>query len=287
MGLRVDARRPPGAARALPASPVWVARPAAAILSRGEPVNVSGAFGPATRGGAIARWHVQIARDEGFTDRVMDQMAAGNAPHFEARQLAPGRYFVRVAAQDADRFESPYGEVAAVTVGAPHVVPGGNGRRARVEIPEGFFCGLDGGPLVASTGALWLLAARPHTVRCATAADGHDAIEIPIRTAETGPILHDVRIQPDDFDALGGVRTVVVRLTDAAGLPLAYADVRATVNEGASIDAFREADERGVYTATLRWRRGLAGLRMHFSVNDALEFDERRGVTHENVSSEE
>lgn len=288
-GVRVDLRRPPSAPRALPTPPAWDGRPPAAVLSHGEAVNVSATLSPIGRpaDAARARYHVQVARDEGFGDRVFDQTMPATSNRVEARQLPPGRYFARVSRIDADRFESAFGPVVTINVGAPRLVPGGNGRRARVEVPTGFYCGLDGGPLTSNQTALWLLAARPHTVRCATTQDGRDATEMPIRTEDTGPLLHSVRIQPDDFDSLGGTRTIVVRLTDAGGLPLAYAEVRATVNEGAQIEPFREAEERGVYTATLRWRRGLAGLRMHFTVNGGLDFEEHRGVTHDTASSDE
>ncbi len=283
-GVRVDPGHPPPAARPLPPAPVWLTPPPPSVLSRGEPSDISGVYAP---GGAraAARWHVQVARDEAFTDRVLDTVVAGRTNRFDARQLAPGQYFTRVAAIDPERFESPFGAVSRTIIAAPRVVPGGNGRRARVEIPPGFFCGLDGGPLSASSGALWLLAARPHRVRCSDHADGRNAVELPISAVESGPISHTIRIEPDDFDPQGGVRTVVLRLADAGGMPLAYANVRATANEGASIESFREAAERGVYTATLHWRRGLNRLHLRFVVNDGLEFEEHRGAQDDGSSA--
>jgi hypothetical protein len=98
-------------------------------------------------------------------------------------------------------------------------------------------------------------------------------------------VEHSIRITPDDFDQLGGTRTIVLRLADGGGMPLAYATVHATVNEGAQIESFREADERGVYTATLHWRPGLNSLRIRFTINDAIEFEEHRGAVAETAAS--
>lgn len=279
-GLRVESGHPPGPPRPLPPAPTWSSPPQASVLSMGEPVDLSGVFAPGVGRGAgtPSRWHVQVARDEAFTDRLLDAIVPAQSTRFDVHQLASGQYFSRVAAIDADRFEGQFSAAARTVVAAPRVVPGGSGRRASVEIPPGFFCGLDGGPLLPSTGALWLLAARPHTVRCAATVDGRNAIEVPITAAQSGLVQHAIRIEPDDFDSLGGVRTVVLRLSDAGGMPLAYANVRATASDGAAIGTFREAAERGVYSATLQWRRGLNTLRLHFVVNDGPEFDERRGV---------
>ncbi|MEI8256962.1 MAG: hypothetical protein WCJ30_14915, partial [Deltaproteobacteria bacterium] len=279
-GLRVDAGHAPGAPRPLPPAPTWSSPPAPSVLTRGGPSDVSGVYAPGVARGAGAplRWHTQLARDEAFTDRVLDAVVPAGTTRLDVQHLGPGHYFARVAAIDADRFEGPFSETARTIIAAPRVVPGGDGRRARVEIPSGVFCGLDGGPLSPSTGTLWLLAARPHSVRCSAHADGRDSVEVAIAAGQSGPIQHSIRIEPDDFDSQGGVRTVVLRLADAAGMPLAYANVTATANDGATIETFREAVERGVYTATLHWRSGLNSLHLRFVVNDGPEFEEHRGV---------
>lgn len=272
-GVRVEMGRPPQPPRALVAPPSWVSPPPEALLFTGVPHQVRGVFTGSNGTTPATQWHLQLARDEDFRDLLVDRIVPGNVTTFEAANLGPGTYFARVSGIDQDRIEGTPGPVARVVITAPRVIPGGNGRRATVEIPQGFYCGLDGGALVPAGRPLQLAAGRNHTLRCATRPDGTDAVDIPIRGSEAGPLVRNIRVEPAGFDASGGMRVVVLQLSDGAGMPVSYANITATVSPGASIEPFRETDRRGTYTATVHWRRGVTGVRLRINVNDAEQFD--------------
>jgi hypothetical protein len=142
-----------------------------------------------------------------------------------------------------------------------------------VEIPRGFYCGLDGAVLMPAGAALQLAPARNHVLRCSTRADGAGAVDVPISAAQAGPLVRQIRVDPAGFDSAGGMRLVVLQLADGAGLPIPYANITTTVSAGAAVEPFRETDRRGTYTATVRWQRGIPGVRLRIRVNDADEFD--------------
>ncbi len=261
--------------RQLPPQPVWVTPPPERMLSSGEALDVSATYG--LRGSTVAaEWRVELARDESFHDVVTVERVAGDATTWRARALPPGRYAMRVTALDNDRFESLPSNVARVHIAAPRLVegvtPGGAAtpRLAALHVPEGFFCGIDGARAVATDVPLRLSPGRRHQVRCASTPDGADVREIALSAEQSGPLLREVRVRSTAIDQ--GV--LAVRLFDAEGHAVPYADVTVTNDRGVQIDRIREARERGVYNAAMRWPRGVTRARFRFTVNGAETFEE-------------
>jgi hypothetical protein len=273
-GILEEFGRPRPPYRQLPAQPVWTSAPPERVVSSGEPVDVAGAF--ALRGvGVAARWKVEVARDTTFRDLVSSENLAGTASRWQGRSLMPGNYFVRVTAVDTDHFEGLASSVARVVVAAPRVVTGSLpqgaevGRLARVEVPDGFYCGLDGARMTATNGALRLVPGRAHHLRCATTPDGSDVREIAVDASRSGPLVHDVRIRSVGL----GEGVLAVRLTDAEGREVPYADVSVSADRGVTTEVLREAHERGAYTASVRWPRGVTRARFRFVINGAETFE--------------
>jgi len=267
--------RPRQPYRQLPPQPAWVTAPPERVLSSGEPVDVSATFG--LRGSTVAAgWRVELARDEDFHDLVASERLAGEATSWRARDLAPGRYLMRVTALDNDRFEGLPSTVAPVLVAAPHVVPAvlaGGPQPPRVtllEVPDGFFCGIDGARPVATNTPIPLSPGRRHAVRCASRPDGDDVREITLTAQQSGPLVHEVRMRNISLDQ--GV--LAVRLFDAEGRAVPYAEVAVTNDRGVVVDVLREARERGVYNAPARWPRGVRRAHFRFTVNGVDTFEE-------------
>lgn len=274
-GILEEFGRPRPPFRQLPAQPAWTTPPPTRVVSSGEPVDVTGAF--ALRGvGVAAHWNVEVARDAAFREVVSAERLAATRSRWEGHALTPGSYFVRVTAVDTDQFEGLASPVARVIVAAPRLVTGAlprgseAGRLARVEVPEGFYCGLDGGRMAATASALRLVPGRAHHLRCATSPDGTDVREITVDAARAGPLVRDVRVRSVGL----GEGVLAVRLTDAEGHEVPYADVGVTADRGVTTEVLREAHERGAYTASVRWPRGVTRARFRFVINGAEVFEQ-------------
>jgi hypothetical protein len=274
-GILEEFGRPRPPFRQLPAQPAWTSAPPARVVSSGEPVDVTGAF--VLRGTSVAaHYNVEVARDATFHELVSTERLAGTQSRWSGRALAPGSYFIRVTAVDTDQFESLPSPVARVIVAAPRVVTGALpqgaevGRLARVEVPDGFYCGLDGGRMAATNGALRLVPGRAHHLRCATTPDGSDVRDITVDATRAGPLVHDVRVRSVGL----GEGVLAVRLTDAEGHEVPYAEVSVTADRGVTAEVLREAHERGAYTASVRWPRGVTRARFRFVINGAEVFEQ-------------
>jgi hypothetical protein len=262
--------------RQLLPQPVWVSAPPERVVSSGEPVDVTASFGLRGGNASAAHWSVQLARDPTFRDLVTSERLPGSVTRWTAHALPPGTYYARVTAIDTDRFESVPSAVARVVVAAPRVVSGHppregeRGRLAHVEVPEGFYCGIDGGRMVTTAGVIRLVPGRSHHLRCATSPEGSDVREITIDTARSGPLLHDVRLR----SVAWGEGVLAVRLNDAEGNEVPYADVHVEGDRGVLVEPLREARERGVYTALVHWPPGVTRARFRFRVNDGAPFEQ-------------
>jgi hypothetical protein len=281
-GVQEEVGHGPGVLRLLPRAPVWRAAPPARVLTFGEPIDVQAMWGAnprAAQANPASEWKVQVARDDSFRDVIASDVVPVSTTSYTGRRLAPGTYHMRVVAIDINRFESAASPVARVEVAAPTVIPAADapdGRRAAVRIPEGFFCGLDGGALASHDTRLVLLPGRAHRLRCALNPRGRDAREHLIPAGLSGPLSREVRVDPPAADTADGPATGVLslRLRDATGEPVSLARVEASASEGVTVDPVRETDQRGVYTATVRWPRGVRSTRVRFTINEALQFDQ-------------
>lgn len=261
--------------RVLTPAPRWTGAPADRVISSGAPMDVSMSFAPS---GATpsAHWTVELARDTTFRDLVSVERLDGTATQWTARALLPGTYYTRIIGTDADRFQTGESNVARFSVVSPQVIPGHaaegaeSGRLARVEVPEGFYCGLDGGRMATTGSSIRLVPGRSHQVRCSSSPEGTDVRELTIDADRAGPLFHDVQMRGVTW----GEGVLSVRLTDAEGNEVPYADVRVTADQGVTAEALREADARGSYTAAVHWPRGVTRARFRFSVNGSTPFEQ-------------
>lgn len=280
-GVQEEVGHRPGVLQQLPRAPVWRASPPTRVLSFGEALDVSGQWAPNPRAHASPanEWKVQVARDETFRDLVENVRIPVNTTRWTGRSYAPGTYHVRVVAVDINRFESPSSAVARIEIAAPTVLPATEGpdeRRAMVRIPRGFYCGLDGAPLSSADTQLALAPGRPHTLRCASDASGRNARERMIPAGLSGPLRRDIEIGAPSGDSDDGpaVGSLSLRLRDATGEPVSLARIEAEATDGVLVDAVRETEQRGVYTATLRWPARVRACRVRFTINEALRFEQ-------------
>jgi len=281
-GVQEESGHGPGVLRLLPRAPVWRSAPPPRVLTFGEPIDVQAMWSAnprAAQANPASEWKVQVARDETFRDVIATDVVPVSTTTYTGRRLAPGTYHLRVVAIDINRFESAASPVARVEVAAPTVIPAADapeGRRAAVRVPDGFYCGLDGGALTGHDTQLVLHPGRAHQLRCALNPRGRDAREHTIPAGLSGPLSREVRVDPPSSDTVDGPATGVLslRLRDAAGEPVSLARVEAMGSDGVTVDPVRETDQRGVYTATVRWPRGVRSCRVRFTINEALQFDQ-------------
>ncbi len=280
-GVQEEVGHSPGVLQQLPRAPVWRASPPTRLLSFGEALVVSGQWAPNPRPHAApaSEWKVQVARDETFRDLVESVRIPVTVTRWTGRSLSPGTYHVRVVAVDVNRFESTSSTVARVEIAAPTVLPATEGpdeRRAMVRIPRGFYCGLDGAPLSSSDAQLPLTPGRPHTLRCAADSSGRNARERLIPAGLSGPLRREVEVgvPSSDSDEGPATGTLSLRLRDATGEPVSLARIEAEASDGVTVDAVRETEQRGVYTATLRWPARVRACRVSFTINEALRFEQ-------------
>lgn len=261
----------------VPSAPTWRENFPAQLMATTPTVDLAARFAPAAnQTWPTARWRVQLSRDADFNDLVIDRAQAGGDTRFEASALPAGSYFARVMAVNAERIESMPSAVQRIRIVAPRFNAGSVGHRASVAIPQGFWCALDGAMPLPGGSTFTLVPAVDHAMRCAPNAQLRGAITIPISAAQSGPLVHDVLIEGGDWHAGGGLRTLAVRLRDATGHPLPYARIEVRANPGVSVDPLRESDERGVYTAMLRWERNTE-VDLQLTVNGAISFTHHFG----------
>ncbi|MBI5512245.1 MAG: hypothetical protein HY909_00665 [Deltaproteobacteria bacterium] len=275
----LPAGAPPGLVHPLAAPPAWRTTPAETLVSVGDPVSVAVAWAPAPRTARISQWHVQVARDEAFTDLVMDALQAARVNRLELPGLGAGAFHLRVSAVDADRLEGVYGPVARFRVAAPTVVPARRDRVAGVSVPRELSCGLDGARPSPSPTPLPLTPGRNHRLRCLPVGGDPTMVrERTISAEESGPLVNEVRVDPPPADGTGGTGVLVVRLRDAEGEPVTLASLVATASPGLEVGALRETDTRGLYTASVRWLAGARGARLSVRVNDAVTLEQSVGA---------
>lgn len=269
-GVRESMRPPRTTVVPLTPAPTWSAPPPARVTSLNGDGTVSLAFasgaGPAVR---LSGWRAELAHDAAFTDLVSSERIAARTPRWNAHFQGAGEWYARVFPIDSQGIEGLPSASAHFTVESPEIVPGAEAtadapaRPATLRVPAGIFCGLDGGPLTESSTPVRLAPARAHTVRCASAPDGHDAQVFSLAARDAGPLRHDARIE----DTGGEHRLLQLRLADLEGHPLPYATITATVPDDVELGPIREGSERGVYTASIRWRSQRTHIPMRLTLN--------------------
>jgi hypothetical protein len=96
----------------LPAAPAWTAPPKPFTFTLGSEETITGMIA-----GHAAKWHLQVAMDEGMNDVLVDITLVADGPTLLVEQkLPPGHYFMRVAALGSDGLESAWSSVAPATI---------------------------------------------------------------------------------------------------------------------------------------------------------------------------
>lgn len=276
-GVRMTNGAPASSFFSLAAPPSWREAPPRELATLGGAVPLGfsyGASGGAPGGAGVRAWRVELARDADFRDLVVSERAPLRQLRWDGRLQGAGDWYARVSAIDALGLDGLPSPAAHVVVAAPSIVPGAEAtesspaRPATLRAPAGVLCGVDGARLALVPDPVRLTPARAHTVRCARDASGADAQEFTVSARDAGPVLHDVQLRATGASG----RVLSLRLSDLSGIPIPYATVRVTSDEGVLLDELREASERGVYVAAIQWRGARARIPLRFTVNDGLTF---------------
>lgn len=264
-GTRVDKGKPPEAPRKLPSPPAWRAPPKV-IGAKGLKVDVAADYGPGPGSGPVARWHVELARDERFNDLVLDAGVPVKVTHFEGRELLPGEYWLRVSGLDADLLEGPPSEVMHFAVSPVRLKETGP-LTAEIGVPPGLFCGVDGAPLAAADRPFTIRRTRPRRLRCATKESGEGAVETTLPPAKLGKLTAKAELARGAKPREG---TVTVTFTDAAGAAMEELSPEVAEAEGATVEALEEK-KPGEYSARVSWEAGTRAMVLAFTVPGADE----------------
>ena len=250
-GSKAEQGKAPTPPRPLPPAPAWGPSPPQVAVTSTASGEIHGGYAPGTGvGPAPDTWHVQIAHDDEFEDPITDVTVPEKVRELVAKDVAPGSYFVRVSAIDADKFEGPFGATSRVKVVS--VVEVTEGRRVSVTVrPEGTFCAVDGGAFEARSAPFFVDAIRRHKVDCADAADGAGASTVDVAPKKVGARLAAVRI----VRTAAGRGTLLFQLRDDTG-PLAAAEAALDLGP-AHADALTAAATPGEYTASVAWPPGV------------------------------
>lgn len=264
-GTRVDKGKPPEAPRKLPSPPAWKAPPKV-IGAKGLKVDMAADYGPGPGSGPVARWHVELARDEKFNDLVLDAGVPVKVTHFEGRELLPGEYWLRVSGLDADLLEGPPSEVLHFAVSPVRLKETGP-LTAEIGVPPGLFCGVDGAPLAAADKPFTIRRTRPRKLRCATKQSGEGAVETTLPPAKLGKLVAKAELLRGQKPREG---KVTVTFTDAAGAAMEELAPEVAEAEGATVEALEE-EKPGIYTAKVTWAPGTRAMVLAFTVPGADE----------------
>ncbi len=266
---------PPSVAAPLPAAPTIAGVPGL-VLSTGGPVEVKGTYS-LSGGSAPAGWQVQVAQDAGFESVTKDGRVGAAETRVMPSAVGPGDYYVRVSAVSAEGTVGPWSAPAHVQVARVVLWPGGEGKRAAIQVDgKGIFCGLDGTELQAVGQPMPLQPAREHSLRCATAPNGakpEDTTEFKVSATQSGPVVAKLDVGAATFTQQEGQREVRLQLADAAGSPITGANVSAEGTGGSRADAVRELPGTGTYVTTAHWPSGKTGLGLRYSINGVENYE--------------
>ena len=264
----------PTAAQPLPAAPTIVGVPGL-VLSTGGPVDVKGSYSAV--GAAPAGWQVQVAQDAAFESLVRDTRVGAAETRVMPSAVGPGDYYVRVSAVNAEGAVGPWSAPSHVQVARVVLWPGGEGKRAAIQVDgKGVFCGLNGTELQAVGQPMPLQPAREHTLRCATAQSGakpEDSSEFKVSATQSGPVVAKLDVGAPTFNPQEGQREVRLQLSDAAGSPISGATVVAEGTGGSRADAVRELPGTGTYVTTAHWPPGKTGLGLRYTINGVENYE--------------
>ena len=243
-GSKTELGRAPSPPRPLPEAPRWKDGERVAVV--GPTPALAASFVASASGTAppAAQWHVQFSATRDFADPVVDTRVPARVTSVDARAVAPGKFFARVSAIDADAFEGAYGAVLEADLGV--ISAAVTSQTTSTLAIVGVACGQDGGgeaegrPLLIDT-------TREHRIRCV--APGAPPVEwtTPARPFELQVARAEIQ------SAASGERELLVILRDGAGAPFSSPRVAVVVS---GEDAAETALANGVYRTPLRHQPG-------------------------------
>jgi len=175
-GVDFEPRGKPRSPEALPAAPSWLVAPAPLTLTTDPTGDVAGKLAPAAAaataaagptGPEVARWHVEIARDDRFADLILDTHMAKDATTVLAEKLPPGRYFARISGVDGRGREGAPGATAPSAIASARLARANPMDRPVIELtPPGFLCSIDGAPPAELQAGVEVDPTRDHKLAC-------------------------------------------------------------------------------------------------------------------------
>lgn len=306
-GSRTNADGTLSAPHALPSAPAWTVTPPPSYLSAGRLADFAASYGPgpAGKGKQAVQWHVQVARDPGFNDLVLDQREPADHLQISVKRLGSAHYYARVSAIDDEGFEGPYAPTIRKTVILARLLRDGEGRAANAQItPGNVYCGLDNGRLVPLSTAMKKSRGVFHKLRCGPSGDARLASEIEIPEPLQLPYRLKATLEQGDGDARRGL--LVLDVVDAKGQPVtasriervigapgtpaaavtptaggaheettpsapSTADVAGTADVG--VGSLEEDVRDGQYRAAVWWEAGATALPLRVSVDGGEAVD--------------
>ncbi|MCA9697872.1 MAG: hypothetical protein KC431_10145, partial [Myxococcales bacterium] len=262
MGVKVEVDRRASKPIPLPPTPGWVDAPRIFLAVPGHQSMLRGSWAPIT---AANSYFVEVARDVEGVDVISAVEVPASTQDFEIHGLPVGSYHVRVAAVDADQFESipsdaldleliavdllgPGGVAAAwpeddATSPRPSVLPG-----TTFELPPGIRCSgsdgrLDARPLLLRPGV--------HEASCEDD-QGRPVVAFPIEVVDLGVGLGDTGDLAGEI-VRGQISTHEIRVAPPSGLALpSTLHVQAPAGvEVRAVEAVDEGGEPGLWRLTL------------------------------------
>lgn len=276
-----SAKTPAAPAQPLPVAPTLSLRQQL-FFSTGNAVDIPGTFAPAPGAPPPAQWRVQIGRDPAFDEVQFDNRYPATETRLFAQPLPNNQYFVRVSAINEAGAEGPSASAGPVRVSRLTLTPGSPGKPATVTVSKFVYCGLDGAPLAPSGQPMPLSPAQDHLLRCSLGQAGgkpEESAEYKITAAQSGPLVAEQVAGAAQFNsnpttkAIEGEREVILKLSDAAGNPLAGAALTVEGQGGAQAQPVKESATAGTYLTTVRWPAGKTGLALRYRINDVESYE--------------
>jgi hypothetical protein len=271
-GSRANADGTLSAPHALPAAPTWSVTPPPSYLSAGHLADFQASYAAGTsgKGKSPVQWHVQVARDPGFNDLVLDQREPAQNLQISLKRLGSAHYYARVSAIDDESFEGPYSPTIRKTVILARLLRDAEGRAANAQItPGNVYCALDNGRLLPLSTAMKKSRGVFHKLRCGPSGDSRLASEIEIPEPLQLPYQFKASLEQGDGDARRAL--LVVDVVDAKGQPVTASRLEATARTEATrevgVGSLEEDLRDGQYRAPIWWNEGATAMHLSLQVD--------------------
>jgi hypothetical protein len=213
---------------------------------------------------------VQVARDPGFNDLLLDQREPLTTTTLSLKRLGAAHYYARVSAIDDEGFEGPYAATVRMTAMLARLIRNAEGKATTAQItPGNVYCALDNGRLAPLSTALKKSRGAFRKLRCGPSADARLASEIDIPTPIQLPYKIAATLASPDGDARRAL--LVVKVADAAGQPVAASRLALTLPSTIGAGSMEEELADGEYRGAIWWDEGTKELALRLSVDGSEE----------------